>query len=334
VNALCDDGLSCTGSAAGDVCDPTDEDAGAHGCVRTGDPCSGTVPICNETTDSCDPCDDDGECDDGFSCTNDTCEGDGSCTNATVNANCADPDFCDGEDTCDPTDADADADGCVPPGTPCVGGTPVCDEATETCSACTANSDCDDGFACTDDTCDGGSGACTSTPDDANCTDADFCDGVDVCDPTDPDADIAGCIGPGNPCSGGTPICDEAADDCNACTSNLDCDDGFDCTTETCDGGTGACTYVEDDAECTDVCAEGLGCVECKVDGDCDDGVFCTGVETCDAASGACDASPGNPCSGTTPICDGTPDACAACASDDECVAIGDTTCNGDGSCS
>ncbi len=72
-----------------------------------------------------------------------------------------------------------------------------------------------------------------------------FCDGVDVCDPTDVDADAAGCVGPGDPCGGGTPICDEVNDMCDACVANAECDDGIDCTDDTCDGTNGNCDNVD-----------------------------------------------------------------------------------------
>jgi hypothetical protein len=56
-------------------------------------------------------------------------------------------------------------------------------------------------------------------------------------------------------------------------------------------------------------CPEGLSCVEptpCAVDADCDDGIFCNGLEVCDAGQGCL--------AGTSPACDDglscTADAC------------------------
>ena len=112
---------------------------------------------------------------------------------------------------------------------------------------------------------------------------------MDVCDPADADADANGCVFSGNPCAGATPICDEEATDCNACTGNEDCDDDVACTVDLCnDPGAGECSNTADDTLCpgTDdpadatLCDASLNCVECLVDGDCDDGLFCTGVET------------------------------------------------------
>ncbi len=57
---------------------------------------------------------------------------------------------------------------------------------------CTDSSDCDDGVFCTIDTCSTG-GVCENTPVDASCDDADECS-TNVCDPSSPSADLAGCV--------------------------------------------------------------------------------------------------------------------------------------------
>jgi len=51
------------------------------------------------------------------------------------------------------------------------------------------------------------------------------------------------------------------------CTSDLDCDDGVDCTWDVCDTATGTCANEPDDSFC-------------------DNGLYCDGAEMCDAASG------------------------------------------------
>ena len=107
-------------------------------------------------------CQDDSDCDDGLSCTEDTCLlGTGDCLFTNIDARCNDGLFCTGTETCDPTDADAGADGCVATGDPCSGTTPVCDEGSNQCNACLVSADCDDGFSCTDDTCEV-DGSCTN----------------------------------------------------------------------------------------------------------------------------------------------------------------------------
>lgn len=50
------------------------------------------------------------------------------------------------------------------------------------------------------------------------------------------------------------------------CTSDTDCDDGVDCTTDVCDAAAGTCTNVADDSVC-------------------DNGLFCDGAEVCDAVN-------------------------------------------------
>ena len=58
-----------------------------------------------------------------------------------------------------------------------------------------------------------------------------------------------------------------------------DCDDGVDCTDDTCNEASDTCVNIPNDANCPD------------------DGFFCNGAEFCDAELG-CSAS-GDPCPGT-----------------------------------
>ena len=55
----------------------------------------------------------------------------------------------------------------------------------------------------------------------------------------------------------------------------------------------------------------------CETDNECDDGLYCTGVETCD--NGTCVAT-GDPCGEGTPLCDEDNDVCVECLSDDNCT--------------
>jgi hypothetical protein len=198
---------------------------------------------------------------------------------------CDDDLFCTDDDFCDPDHEDADeTTGCVNETDPCdcghasnpcgfagaVAGFSVdrmlCSETNNgECLECEGNADCDDDILCTTDACDGATGVCTSESDDANCPDPDFCDGVDQCIPDDEDADANGCLQPGDPCSGATPICDESDDECNGCVSNAECDDDDACTADTCDGGAGTCasaaitctTTADCPAGCNATCAGG-----------------------------------------------------------------------------
>jgi hypothetical protein len=106
-----------------------------------------------------------------------------------------------------------------------------------------------------------------------------------------------------------------------ACVVDADCSDGNECTTNTCDvvGAPGAdargCVVgdVTDGTECsTGLCYSGA--CECQSNSDCDDGLFCNGIETCNLGTGACSNPPdacgdGNAC--TTDTCDEAADSCS-----------------------
>ncbi len=161
-DALCDDGLFCDGV---ETCDPQ------AGCLAGEYPCPGKA--CNEEDDVCADCQSDAECDNGK--------------------------FCDGVETCDPDTGD-----CRDGEDPCLG--QVCDDGADTCWECETDRNCDDGIycngaeacaggrclageypcddgiACTVDTCDEDQDACDFIPDDFACDDGDECT-QDSCDP-------------------------------------------------------------------------------------------------------------------------------------------------------
>jgi hypothetical protein len=151
-------------------------------------------------------------------------------------------------------------DGEVPP--PDDAGEDLSDDAGEA-PACTGAAECDDGIACTVDTCPPETGRCTHQPDDTACDDHDACTGAERCDPT------RGCVS----------------------DAPVDCDDGIDCTDDRCDPATGGCLRTLVHARCTPprICdpprsADASGCADppaCAIDGDCGDGDLCNGVETC-----------------------------------------------------
>ncbi len=184
-----------------------------------------------------------------------------------LSARCDDTLFCTLNDVCDTADEDADAAGCVNDGDPCEctgGGTPcdivdgdrqLCNEADDVCDDCTGNAACDDGIACTDDTCDGGSGTCTSTNNDANCDDGQFCTSSDVCDPSNVDAGADGCVNDTDPCP--PKLCNEVDNTCDDCTANDDCDDGVDCTDDTCNGAIGDCVFTDNCTVVGETCGGG-----------------------------------------------------------------------------
>lgn len=240
------DGGSDAGPTCADdlECDDGDACNGAERCVAMR--CTDGTPV---------------DCDDGIACTTDTCDStDGSCASAPDDA------LCDGADLCDPIE------GCVAP-PPCTTDAD-CDDlqacnGLETCDpevGCrrSAMPTCDDGIACTVDTCDpaanGGAGGCVSSADDARCDDGRACNGRERCDPTS----ATGCVS-------GTPIV---------------CDDSLACTTDRCEDPAGTCVHRGPDVD-------GDGFVElgCGAGNDCNDrspSINPAAIELCDGVDNDC----------------------------------------------
>jgi len=192
-------------------------------------------------------------CNDGVGCTNDACnEATASCDNVASNANCDNGIFCDGAETCDPVND-------------CQVGTAV---------------NCNDGVACTTDSCNNATSSCDNVPGNAACDDGLFCNGAETCDA------LLGCqLGTAVNCNDGvvctTDSCNEATNSCDNVASNAACDDGVFCNgAETCDVALGCVTGT---APCAgQACDEATAsCVACLVNADCSDGLFCNGTETC-----------------------------------------------------
>lgn len=168
---------------------------------------------------------------------------------------------------------------------------------------CRRDADCDDGVACTEDTCE--RDGCVFARIDARCDDgvdctADVC-GVDGCYAVPDDA-----------------LCDDGVD-CTAdvcelqgCTfvpQDTECDDGIDCTVDTC--GQEGCTTTTDDALCketpscdTVVCDPAAGCLILSEGDPCDDGLDCT-ADVCDFGLGVCVHEPCDSVCGNLVFCDG-----------------------------
>jgi len=177
------------------------------------------------------------------------------------------------------------------------------------------------------------------------CDDGLYCNGVEICD-----AD-AGCEA-GEPVSCDDEIectvdaCDESEDRCVSTVDDSHCDDGAFCNgVETCDASAGcqpgASVVCADDLSCTvDECDEEAdACTHELDDAACDDGVYCNGPETCDAAQGCtagllpCDD--GVAC--TVDECDEVEQSCASFPSDLACddglFCNGAETCSADSGC-
>jgi hypothetical protein len=318
-------------------------------------------------------CSSDAECNDDNACSTDSCfVSEGMCGDVTGSGSLTASDalhvlrFCTGlVNNCRPAVCDVDSDGAVSATDAlhvlaeavglasnihctgeCMHEAVVCDDldacnGVETCDpgvGCMDGSalDCDDGNACTIDSC-AAEGGCLNES--IVCDDGDACNGVETCNPE---------MG----CEQGEPLACGDGDICNgveSCDSelgclmgqSLDCDDGSVCTLDKCDALEG-CTYdtlnCEDGDACTtDTCIEDEGCthgvVECS-DGDvcngqescdselgclageslyCDDAMYCNGAEQCDAELGcvggtAPDCSDDDEC--TDDACDEEADAC------------------------
>ena len=167
----------------------------------------------------------------------------------------------------------------------------ICDDYTET--------NCDDGIACTIDLCDD-IGGCSNVPDDSLCNDGNVCT-TDSCDAS------AGCVHINN---------NDPCDDDNLCTENdvcsagacsgtdKDCGDGNECTTDSCDPLTGDCVHdCQEGNSCNDgndytvndvcldyqdICVCMGTSIDCFYDSECDDDLYCNGVETCDLTTHTC----------------------------------------------
>ncbi|MFQ5514510.1 MAG: hypothetical protein ACE5FG_08715, partial [Myxococcota bacterium] len=314
------DGTPCEGDffcTVGDTCS-------AGVCVQGGTPtdCSGattacTIGVCNETADTCDavPVADGTSCEDGSLCTTaDVCQT-GTCVGGPP-PNCNDGNSCT-NDSCNPaigclnnpvTDGTVCSDDSVcTTGDSCTAGvctgTPVaCDDGlfcngAETCDpvlGCQAGTPpvVDDGVACTIDGCDEATDTVQNVPDDTLCSDGLFCNGNEFCDPLlDCQAGTPPTIDDGVGCT--IDSCDEVGDQVvHSPTASL-CDDGLFCNgAEVCDPlldcQAGTPPTIDDGVACTvDGCDEGLDqVVHTPDDNLCSDGLFCNGAEFCDLALG------------------------------------------------
>jgi hypothetical protein len=153
--------------------------------------------------------------------------------------------------------------------------------------------------------------ACTS---DADCDDGVFCNGIESCD-----TDTGSCVAISS-CPPSIPptVCNEETDSCDPgpCTSDADCDDGLFCNgVESCDTDTGSCVAI---SSCPPsipptVCNEETDSCDpapCTSDADCDDGLFCNGVESCDTDTGSCVAISSCPPSIPPTVCNEETDTC------------------------
>ncbi|MCZ7681702.1 MAG: putative metal-binding motif-containing protein [Sandaracinaceae bacterium] len=327
----CDDDVeACTHEATDSLCDDGDVCNGAETCdVASG--CATGTPL---------DCDDESDCT-VDSCTSSMCayvtrdadmDGHGDALCPSVGGVAADdcddtssavrpgaPELCNGTDD--------DCDGSVDEGFTCAAGedgacTTTCGSTgTRTCSAACSWSVC----AAPVEICNGADDDCNGAADDGfacvqgevrTCTTSCGTSGTRTCDGA---CALGDCMPPLEICEDGVDQdCDGVDPLCASCPGGTDteCDDGLPCNgVETCYRGLcapGTPLVCDDEIRCTvDTCVNSAGgCVYTPDDRFCEDGNFCNGAETCDAALGC---RPGGP-----PTCDDasscTEDVCAGSA--------------------
>ena len=221
-------------------------------------------------------------------------------------------------------------------------------------AGCSSHAECDDSDVCTDDIC-RGDGVCFYQPQNVGtpCDDGLACTSGDLC--------VAGACKGSNNCTDGRG-CSTTSGECITCSSDADCDDSDQCTTDFCGGNgcenikmnSGSC---DDGFACTtdDTCSNGE-CVATVADASkCNDTLDCT-IDTCDLVTGCANtpADPlcddGNPCTSGSCLVNGdggggceqanTSGDCSltsVCFDNHRCdlgVCIGDDTCSGGEYCS
>ncbi len=278
--------IECNGGSIGLACDTDDDPCTVELCVQVGqDVACELQALAADGT----PCSSDGN-----ACTADTCQA-GLCENAQlpVGTLCDDGLFCTTGSTCSAAGV-------------CGGGIP----------------NCDDGDACTEDSCDEDANTCDSVPLAPGAT----CDDLDAC------TDSSTCNASGT-CVGADPV---------------DCSDGSDCTADSCDAILGCINDILVDSPCTDAffCTIAEACTidgNCEGEANCSDSNPCT-TDGCDELGDTCSnvltpgevCDDGNECTETDSCdalggCSGSPVANGiGCGSAGGCIAGGTCT---DGSC-
>jgi len=309
--APCDAPADCTDTSA---C--SDQDCQAGKCVYTVNSacCSGSFDCAatEQCLDSgasqakCSLCALDIDCDDGDTCTTNTCDltgAKGKCTFTKTNNECCTK----ADDPCDdgkPCTADS-----------CNTGASLCVHALIEGVCCDA-SQCDDGDSCTKDECTDAKCAhsadslkpdCCSVGTNTACNDANVCtiDACDVaktgytaCSHTADPANPGCCNPPQTVCDDGEPCtqdeCVEFQCQFNAidlcCTVTAECDDSNVCTNDSCNGTANKC-----------VNAPIAGC--CNANADCNDGKSCT-TDVCDTGAHTCTNTAAANCCDDASECD------------------------------
>lgn len=326
---------------------------GQRVCLADGlSDCDAAVPeeeFCDGLDNDCNGYVDEGTCDDGNDCTEDSCAGVEGCVNEPLDGTeCKDGDPCSVADHCE-------SGVCVGAPVQCNDDNPCTEDVCTAQGGCehpAVAGPCDDGEVCTvGDQC--LAGQCAGTPvscdcqSDADCAaleDGDLCNGTLVCDVTKfpyqcvVDAEtVVVCDQPGGhdgPCL--TAVCDSPTGTCDMVPANpgAPCEDGDSCTLgDTCDAGmcvAGGAANCNDGNPCTDdSCDALLGCQHSDNSAACSDGDVCTQGDQC--AGGSCVAGQpllcddGNVCNGLEscdPVTGCTTGQMLACDDGDPCNGV------------
>ncbi|MEM9071690.1 MAG: hypothetical protein AAGE52_24490 [Myxococcota bacterium] len=184
-------------------------------------------------------------------------------------------------------------------------------QSDATVGGCTSDGECEDGFECTEDSCD--AGTCRNVPQDSSCIDA----AGGVCAPESGSRDLRGCV---------YGACDEAT--CEETQTNPEF-----CEVGTCDGdlcrgestcapgevccGDGTCMACDDNNPCTNDTCTADGCAHTAVAGLlCNDDDACTVGDICNDA-GEC---VGTSCEEMGGDLTCGPTGCVGCVDDDDCA--------------
>jgi hypothetical protein len=319
------DGVAPVDAGGGDVAAGEGGAATCAGVVCTALDSCHDVGTCDPVTGACsNPVKgDDSACDDGNKCTqNDTCQT-GKCVGGPAVV-CTAKDDCHTAGTCDPATGI-----CSMPaktdGSPCDDGL-VC-TSSDSCKAGVCHGTtmaCDDGVACSVDSCSEQAGGCVhdtsacscTAVNDPKCDDHNPCNGIETCDVASskckPGTPVD-CSGMNDACNSGT--CSQANGQCvkTPKANGTTCSDGSACTqTDSCQAGqcVGAnpvlCT-AQDQCHSAGTCDPTTGiCSNLKKpDGaGCSDGDLCTQTDSCQSGV----------CVGANPV---------VCAAPDQCHTVG-----------
>jgi hypothetical protein len=238
------------------------------------------------------------------------------CVQCTENEN-----VCSGDTpVCKTDEANSDRNECVEcvNDAQCGGATPVCDEATNECTArCTTPQECS-----------GEKPVCNTTKQlCVECLDNTTCTGANATQCNTTSNECVECTNDA-PCSASSEVCDTTSNNCVQCRDNVQCASlpG----SPLCDTDTNLCVQCLNDQQCTDVASSRCNlvthqCVGCQADAQCEGGLY----PFCNQALGSCvacleDAN----CTGAfNHICETTTGLCVECLNNAQCPTVDAARC-------